>query len=78
MLQAIFFLPASIVAVVLVILDRFLCDVIALVKLHVIGIFLFLTNGQEGVEFLELPSDPRTGSLFISHIVVSNSMAVGA
>jgi len=68
----------SIVAVVLVMLDGFLFDVTAIAKLHVVGLLLFWTDGQESVEFLELPGDPRAGSLFISHIEVSNSVAVGA
>ena len=67
-----------IVAVVLVILDGFLFDVTAFPKLHIVSILLFWTDGQEGVEFLELPRDSRAGLLFISQIVVSNSMAVGA
>jgi hypothetical protein len=71
-------LPVAMVAAVLVILDGFLFDVTAIAKLHVVGILLFWTDGQEGVEFLELPGDPRAGLLFISHIEVSNRVAVGA
>jgi len=47
-----------IVAVVLVILDGFLFDVTAIAKLLLVGILLFWTDGQEDVEFLELPGDP--------------------
>jgi len=68
----------AIVAVVLVIPDCFLFDVTAIAKLVVVGILLFWTDGQEGVEFFELPGDPWAGLLVISHIEVSNSVAVGA
>lgn len=47
-------------------------------KLLVVGILLFWTDGQEGVEFFQLPGDAWAGLLFISHIVVSNGVAVGA
>jgi hypothetical protein len=71
-------LAVAIVAVVLVILDDFLFNIAAIAKLPVVGILLFWTDGQEGVKFFELPGDPRAGLLFISHIVVSDSVAVGA
>jgi hypothetical protein len=61
-----------------VILDDFPFGIAAIAKLPVVGILLFWTNGQEGVEFLELPGDPWAGLLFMSHIEVSNSVAVGA
>ena len=59
-------------------LDNPLFDVAAFPKLQIVSLLLFWTDGQEGVEFLELPRDSRAGLLFISQIVVSNSMAVGA
>ncbi len=70
-------LPASIVAVVLVMLDNSLFDVTAFPKLHIVSILFFWTDGQDGVEFLELPRDSWAGLLLISHIVVPNSVAVG-
>jgi hypothetical protein len=71
-------LPVAIVAEVLVILRGFLFDVSAVANLLLVGILLFWTDGQEGVEFLELPGDSWAGLLFISHFEVSNSVAVGA
>ena len=68
----------SIVAVLLVILDSSPFDITAIPKLHLVGLLLLWTDGQEGVEFFELPGDPWAGLLFISHIEVSNSVAVGA
>ena len=56
----------------------FLFDNTAFPKLHLVGILLFWTDGQEGGEFFELPGDPQADLLFISHIEVSNSVAVGA
>ena len=63
---------------VLVILDDFLFNTAAIAKLPVVGILLFRADGQDGVEFLELPRDSWACFLFTSHIVVSNSVAVGA
>ena len=68
----------AIVAVVLVILDGFLFDIVAITKPLPVGILLFPTDDQEGVELLELPGDAWTGLLFISLIEVSNSVAIGA
>ena len=47
-------------------------------KLSVVSILLFWTDGQEGVEFFQLPGDAWAGLLFISHIVAPNKVAVGA
>jgi hypothetical protein len=69
-------LPASIVAVVLVILDGFLFDITAIVKLLVVSILFFWTYGQERIEFLEFPCDAWAGLILFSHIVVSNKVAV--
>jgi hypothetical protein len=66
------------IATAFVVLDDFLFNIAALAKLPVVGILLFWANGQKGVEFLELSGNPQAGSLSISHIEVSNSMAVGA
>ena len=44
-------LPASIVAVVLVMPDGSLFDVTAFPKLHIVSILFFWTDGQDGVEF---------------------------
>lgn len=44
-------LPMAAVAVVLVLLDNSLFNVTAFAKLNVVRIFLFRTDGQEGVEF---------------------------
>jgi hypothetical protein len=60
------------------ILDDFPFGIAAIAKLPVVGILLFWTDGQEGVEFLELPGNPWAGLLFISHMVVPNKVAVGA
>ena len=68
----------AIVTTVLVILDDFLLNIAAIAKLLLVGILLFRIDGQKGVEFFELPGDSRAGSLFISNIEVSDSMAVGA
>ena len=54
-----------------------LVELTAFPKLHIVSILFFWTDGQDGVEFLELPRDSWAGLLLISHIVVSNSMAVG-
>ncbi len=59
-------------------LDNSLFYVTAFLKLHIVSILFFWTDGQDGVEFLEFSRDPRAGLLLISHIIVSNSMAVGA
>lgn len=59
-------------------LDSFLFAVIAVAKLPSVGILLFWTDGQESVEFFELPRDSWAGLLLISHIVVPNKVAVGA
>jgi hypothetical protein len=45
---------------------------------RLISIFLFWTDSQENVKFLKLSSDPWAGLTLISHIEVSNSMAIGA
>jgi len=50
----------------------------AFAKLHVVSLLLFLADGQDGVEFFYLPGDARAGLVLFSHIVVSDSMAVGA
>jgi hypothetical protein len=67
-------LPVAMVAVVLVILDCFLFvfDITTITKLLFVGIFLFWTDGQEDVEFFELPGDAWAGLLFISHIEVGS------
>jgi hypothetical protein len=67
----------AIVAEVLLILNDFLFDIAAVAKLPVVSL-LFWTDGKEGVQFLELPGNPWAGLFFISHIEVSNSVAVGA
>jgi len=69
-------LPAAINAEVLVILVGFLFDIAAIAKPLSVAIFLFRSDDQEGIEFLELSSDSRTGLFFITHIEVSNGVAV--
>ncbi len=46
-------------------------------RLIIAGIFFWI-GSQESIEILKVTSDPRTGSLFISHIVVPNCVAVRA
>lgn len=65
-------------AIVAVMPDNPLFDVAAFPKLHIISILFFWTDGQKVIEFLELPGDPWACFLFISHIEVSNGVAVGA
>jgi hypothetical protein len=72
------FLAVAIVDVVRAMLDGFLFDVAAFPKLHIVSILFFWTDGQEGIEFLELPGNAWAGLLFMSHIVVSNKVAVSA
>lgn len=47
-------------------------------KLPAVRIFLFWADGQKRGQFFELPGDPRAGLLCISHIVMSDSVAVSA